>query len=196
MPASSSASRSSTATWATKALVLATQISGPRLREQDGVGLAGDERPSGVGDREHPGPEAPRRLNGRQGIRSLPALAYGDDERAVVPDRVRVTVLAGDPDLDGYPGELLYGVLAEQTGVVGRATGDHHHPVYLREVEVHLREIDDTARVDAAEEGRAEGGRLLVDLLEHVVVVAAELYGLGVPVHLEATRARRARPKW
>ena len=97
-----------------------------------------------------------------------------------------VAVLAGDLDLDGYPGELLYGVLAEQSGVVGRAAGDHDHPVYLREVEVHLGEIDGAVGVDAAEEGRAESGGLLVDLLEHVVLVAAELYGLGIPVHLEA----------
>ena len=39
--------------------------------------------------------------------------------------------------------------------------------------------------VDAAEEGRAESGWLLVDLLEHVVLVAAKLDGLGVPIHLE-----------
>ena len=42
-----------------------------------------------------------------------------------------------------------------------------------------------STRVDAAEKGRSQGGGLLVDLLEHIVVVAAEFDGLGFPIHLE-----------
>src|SRR5215216_7150566 len=76
----------------------------PRLREQDRVGLTCDERPSGIGNRKHPGPEAPCRLNGRQSIRGLPALAYGNDERVVVSKRVRVPLLATVPNSEGNPG--------------------------------------------------------------------------------------------
>ena len=104
----------------------------------------------------------------------------------LVPDRVGVAILAGDCDLDGYPGELLYGVLAEQAGVVGRAAGDDRRPGLSRRGRVPISERSTApSGVDAAEERRAEGGGLLVDLLEHVVLVAAELDGLGVPVHLE-----------
>ena len=49
--------------------------------------------------------------------------------------------------------------------MVGRATGYDHDPIYLREVEPYLREVDAAVSIDAAEERRAEGGRLLVDLL-------------------------------
>src|SRR5215213_9424599 len=70
--------------------------------------------------------------------------------------------------------------------MVGRATGDDHNPIYLREVEPYLREIHGAASVEASGEGRPQGGGLLVDLLEHVVLKHAELDSPGVPVHLEA----------
>ncbi len=136
MPASASASRSSTATWATNALVEATQISGPAFVSKTASASRVMSDPLVLVTASTLAPKPLRRLNGRQGIRGLPALAYGDDQRTLVPDRVRVTILAGDRDLDGYPGELLYGVFAQQAGVVGRATGDDHDPVYLGEVEL------------------------------------------------------------
>jgi hypothetical protein len=49
--------------------------------------------------------------------------------------------------------------------MVGRTAGDDHDPVYLREVEPYLGEVDAAVGIEAAEERRAEGGRLLMDLL-------------------------------
>ena len=54
-----------------------------------------------------------------------------------------------------------------------------------------LREIHGAASVEASGEGRPQGGGLLVDLLEHVVLKHAELDSPGVPVHLEALSLNR-----
>ena len=85
MPASASASRSSTATWATKALVEATQISGPAFVSKTASASRVMSEPCVLVTASTLAAEAPRRLNGRQGVRRLPALAYGDDEGAPRP---------------------------------------------------------------------------------------------------------------
>src|SRR5918997_4840451 len=153
--------------------------------EQHGVGLPRYERALRVGYRESPPAEPSSRLDSRQGVGRLPTLGDGDDEGLLVADRIRVTVLASNGDLDGETGQALDGVLAEQASVVGRAARDDRDPLEARELQIQLREVNAPPCVEPPGEGRLQGGGLLVDLFEHVVLEPTELYGLGLPVHRE-----------
>src|SRR5919199_1741468 len=163
----------------------------PRPGEQDRVGLPRYKRALCVGDREHASTEIPRRLHRRQGVGRLPALGDGDDQRPLVSYEVGVAVLARHGDLHGDTGEAFDGVLAEKARVVGRAAGDDREPLHVREVELYLREVHGAIGVEASGEGIPQGGGLLVDLLEHVVLKYAELDGFGVPVDLEGRPSNR-----
>ena len=107
------------------------------------------------------------------------------DEGPLVPDGVRVAVLARNGDLDGHAGVALDGRLAEQPRVQGRAAGDDNDPIDVGELEVNLGEVHDAVGVEAAGEGGPESLGLLVDLLEHKVLEPAELDVRGVPIDLE-----------
>jgi hypothetical protein len=98
---------------------------------------------------------------------------------------VAVAVLAGVIDFGAQAGEALDHELAGEarvpTGAASR-DGDLGAGAEVGVGELHLGE-EDAARVcgDAAEDGVADGAGLLVDLLEHEVLVAG-LFSLdGVP---------------
>src|SRR5919202_43176 len=159
--------------------------------EQDRFGLPRYKRALCVGDREHASTEIPRRLHRRQGVGRLPALGDVDEQRPLISYGLGVAVLARHGDLHGDTGEAFDGVLAEQARVVGRAAGDDREPLHVREVELYLREVHGAIGVEASGEGIPQGGGLLVDLLEHVVLKYAELDGFGVPVDLEGRPSNR-----
>ena len=79
---------------------------------------------------------------------------------------------------------MLDGVLGQQAGVVGGAAG--HDEDLVDGLEVRLGDVrlveEDAPVVEVATEGVADGGGLLVDLLDHEGVVAALLRGGEVPV--------------
>ena len=73
------------------------------VRVEHGVGLARDLRAVGVAHGEHPGPLPAGVPDGLQGVGGLAGLADRDDQRVAVENRVAVTELAGDLDLDRQP---------------------------------------------------------------------------------------------
>lgn len=82
---------------------------------------------------------------------------------------------------------MLDRVLGQQPGVICRAAGNHEDLVDFAQLligEPLLVEHDPTVD-EMAEQGVGHGGRLLGDLLEHEVLVAALLGGRQVPVDVE-----------
>ncbi len=161
---------------------------------QDGVGLPRDRRPVRVADRQHPGLLLPGVLDRHQGVERLTALADGHDKRGTVQDRVAVAELRGHLHLAGQPRPVFDGVFGDESGVVGRAAGDDEHLVHVTEVlggQAFLVEDDLGVVGEASTQGVGEGGRLLADLLEHEVGVAALLRGAGVPVDVVRTALDR-----
>ena len=123
-------------------------------------------------------------LDGHQGVHGLAGLADGDDERALVGDRVAVTELVGEGDLDGDAGPVLDGVLGDHAGVGGGAARHDDDPVDVAQLVLgdrHVVEHQAAVDVGAAEQGVADRVRLVVDLLLHERRVAALLGGRGVP---------------
>ena len=117
-----------------------------------------------------------------------------------VQNRVAVTELAGQLDLDGQPRPVLDRVLGEQPGVIGRAARHHEHLVDLAQflVAQSLLVEDDAVVGEVPEQGVGDRGGLLGDLLEHEVLVAALFGGRQVPVDMElaevdGVRRRRSR---
>ncbi len=115
-------------------------------------------------------------------VERLAALAHGDDEIGVAEDRVAITDLAADLDDRGDARELLDPVPPGHRRVRARAAGDEADaPDLLRDLGADADLFADhvpLAEVHAAAQRVFDGTRLLVDLLEHEVLVAA-LLGLG-----------------
>ena len=105
----------------------------------------------------------------------------------LVQNRVAVTELAGQLDLDGQPGPVLDRVLGQQPGVVGGAAGHHEHLVDLAQLLIGeaLLVEHDAAVDEMAEQSVGDRGGLLGDLLEHEVLVATLFGGRDVPVDME-----------
>lgn len=158
---------------------------GPGVRVEDGVGLARDRRAVRVADGEHLRALFAGVPQRHQGVHGLAGLRDGDDEGALVEDRVPVAELAGEFGLAGQPGPVLDGVLGDHPGVEGGSAGDDDDLVDLPQFggrEAHLVEVERALPVDPAEEGVGDGPGLVGDLLEHEGGVSALLGGGRVPV--------------
>ena len=110
-------------------------------------------------------------------------------------DRVPVAELGAVVHLDRQVRQLLDQELPDQAGVPRGAAGDDADRVDGRRVVGHVAE-EHASRVERhpAEDGLADGLRLLVDFLEHEVLVAGLLGHHRVPRHvLRLPRDRRAR---
>ena len=112
-----------------------------------------------------------------QGVGGLTGLRDGDYQGAAVQNRVTVTELAGQLDLDRQPGPMLDGVLGQQAGVESRAARDDEDLIDFAQLLIGepLLVKDDASVDEMAEERGGDRGRLLGDLLEHEVLVAALL---------------------
>ncbi len=136
-------------------------------------------------------------LHGRERVGGLAALADGDDEIVRQEDRIAIADLATDLDRGRDAGDLFDPVAARHGGVRARSAGHEVHAAErLRELfgDAHLARDDvGGLEVDAAAQRVLDGPRLLVDLLEHEVLVAALLGLGGRPVDaLGRTRDHRA----
>ena len=123
-----------------------------------------------------------RGLHRGERVERLAALADGDDEVVSAEDRVAVADLAADLDDRRDARELLDPVAPGHRRVRARAARDEVHALdRLRELGGDADLLaDDVAlgEIDAPAQRVLDGARLLVDLLEHEVLVAA-LLGLG-----------------
>lgn len=122
---------------------------------------------------------------GGEGVGGLTGLGDEEADGVGVGDGVAVTVLGGVVDVDGEAGEALDHELSGESGVPGGAAGGDGDLGGVADVVVGEVEVvdEDLAGIegDAAEGGVADGAGLLVDLLEHEVLVAG-FFGLdGVP---------------
>src|SRR5258705_133484 len=110
------------------------------------------------------------------------------------PFRISVTEFARQLHLAGDAGPVLDRVLGDQPGVVGRAAGDDVDLVDFAQVlngESHLVELEGLPVLgQPAPQRVGDRPRLLGDLLEHEVVVAALLGGGGVPVDMKVLALR------
>ena len=150
------------------------------------LGGAGDGGADDVADGEGFGAFADELLLGGDGVGGLAGLGDEEAEGGGVGDGVAVAVLGGVVDVDGEAGEALDHELAGEAGVPGGAAGgdgDAGGGLELGGGDLHVGEEDLAGfERDAAEGGVADGAGLLVDLLEHEVLVAG-FFGLdGVPL--------------
>ena len=149
------------------------------------LGLAGDGGADDVADGDGAGAEGVQLALGGDGVGRLAGLGDEQADGGGVGDGRAVAELAGVVDFGAQAGEALDHELAGEAGVpTGAAGGDGDLAggAQFGVGEMHLGE-EDAAGVggDAAEDGVADGAGLLVDLLEHEVLVAG-LFGLdGVP---------------
>ena len=171
--------------WAVKALVQATPISGPALVVMVPWALRVMAAPTTL--------QMARVLRafgdelglGGEGVGGFAGLGDEEADGVRVGDGVAVAVLAGVVDVDGEAGEALDHELAGEAGVPGGSAGGDGDLAGVADLVVGDVQVveEDVAGVegDAAEGGVADGAGLLVDFLEHEVLVAG-LFGLdGVP---------------
>jgi hypothetical protein len=122
-----------------------------------------------------------RQTHRRQRVRGLARLGDADHEVALVDDRVAVAELRGDVELHGDARPLLDRVAADKACVVRGAARNHRDPADVAQVVVADADVPELHLVarHAVEDRLGDRIRLLVDLLEHVGLVAA-LLGRGV----------------
>ena len=151
---------------------------------EDVVRCAGDGAAHHIDDSQHRHAPALGEAEGGQRVAGLARLADDDDEVVGVEDGVTIAELAGDVHLGRDPGQPLDGSLAHHTGVHGRAAGhkvDVPDAAQLLIAQLRDAEVGHTVLHAGADGGR-DGGRLLMDLFQHEVGVAALLSGFFVPV--------------
>ena len=145
----------------------------------DAVALTRHGAAHHVGDAKDLGALDTRVANGGEGIGRLARLGHGNDERRRRDDGVAIAELAGSLNLGGNASPALNKVLCDEAGVIAGAAGDHVDTVdvvELLEGQTQLVDIELAGRRHTANQRVAHDARLLVDLLEHKVGIAA-LFG-------------------
>ena len=149
------------------------------------LGFAGDGRSDDVADGEGFGAGGDEFALGGEGVGGFSGLGDEEADGFGVDERVAVAVFGGVVDFGAEAGESLDHELAGEAGVPRSSAGGDGDLGAGAEVglgDFHVGE-EDVSGVggDAAEDGVADGAGLLVDFLEHEVLVAG-LFGLhGVP---------------
>ncbi len=156
---------------------------GARLRVDRAVALAGDARTHHVHDAERADALFLAEAQGGQRVGRLAALADEDGERARREHGIAIPKLAGIVTVCGQTQQLFEQMLGHHSGVQSRAASDDVHAIDLvpDEVAEHLVQPDVALVVDAARDDLAHHVRLLVDLLEHEVLVTALFGGGHIP---------------
>ena len=127
----------------------------------------------------------------------LAGLGDRDDQRALVERRRRVAELGADVRPGRQAGPVLDRGRADERRVVGAAAGDQLDPVDRAQDLLEpgqFLDVDPVVAGHPAGDGLAERLGLLVDLLEHEVLVAALLGGLGRPVDRRSPCRSSGRP--
>ena len=145
------------------------------------VGLSCDARPDHVA---HPKDVGARLLggpDGREGVCGFTALRNGQHHVGVADDRVSVAELRGVLHLNRDARQALEEVFSHQARVPACSTPQNEDALRVlppRPVVVDSRQVGGALlEVDPPADGVADGARLLVDLFEHEMVVAALFQG-------------------
>ena len=155
------------------------------LGVDDAVALARHGAAHHIGDAEDLGALDARVADGGEGVGGLARLGHGNDERCRRDDGVAIAELAGRLDLGRDASPTLNKVLGNKAGVVAGAAGDHVDAVdvvELLEGQAQLVDVELAGRRHTADQRVAHDARLLVDLLEHKVGVAALFGHVQIPV--------------
>ena len=158
---------------------------GACLEEQDRLRLARDRRSDGVRHRDDRAAAFARKASRRDRVGRLARLRHRDDQCPLVERWRAVAELGPDVRPRGQTGPVLESRRADQGRIERGAAGDEldpgHGPEHVFEAG-ELLDDDAAVLVDPSDDRLAERLGLLVDLLEHEVLVAALLGGLGRPV--------------
>ena len=132
----------------------------------------------------------------RQRVGGFAGLRNHDGQRVRPHDGVAVAEFAAVVHLHRNARQLLDHELAGQPGVPAGAAGDDLHLADAREFgrrDIHFIQEDAAALLrHAAQRGVAHGARLLIDFLEHEMLVAALFRQDGVPQDVLALAVHRA----
>src|ERR1017187_6534396 len=148
-------------------------------------GFTGDHRSHHVADGQRFGAFAFGFALRRQRVGGFARLRNYHGEGAFEPDGIAIAELAAVIDLDGKPRQLFDHELAGESGVPACAAGDDLHLAKARELfrpDIHFIQENAAGLLPhAPQRGIAHGARLLEDLLEHEMLVAALFRHDGVP---------------
>src|SRR5437667_10490663 len=154
------------------------------LEEDDGGGLAGDRRAHRVGDRDDRTALLPGVAGRGDRIGGLTGLGHGDDEGPPVKRRRAVAELRAHRGPGRQPGPVLDRGGTDEGRVMGAAARHELDALSARQglrQAVELLDVDVAVATHPPEDRLAERLRLLVDLLEHEMLVTALLGGLRRP---------------
>ena len=158
-----------------------------RVRVHGSRGLTGGHASHNVADRDAASPLLARLAERRERVRGLAGLRHDDRELFSRHDRVPVPVLRGVIDLNGYLRERLNQILSDERCVPGRAAGENRDLLECAERvvgDVEILEEDSASIQRHPSQNRVPSCcRLLVDLLEHEVLVAGLFGRDGIPQH-------------
>ena len=155
------------------------------LGVDDAIAFARHGATHHVSDAEDLGALDTRVANGGEGIGRLARLGHGNDERRRRDDGVAIAELAGSLNLGGNASPAFNKVLGDEAGVIAGTAGDDVDTidvVELLEGQAQLVDIKLTGGGHTADQRVAHDARLLVDLLEHKVGVAALFGHVQIPV--------------
>ena len=158
----------------------------PRPGVEHLVRLPGDRRAHHIDDGEDSSPQPLGLPEGGHGIQSLTRLADHNDQGLVIHNGIHVPELRRQGHLHRDPQDPLQVVFPNHAHVVRGSAG--HDVELVNTAQVVLCEgkvLQEHLSVpDPGEDGPAHGLRLLHDLLEHEVLVAALLCRVHLPVHV------------
>ena len=146
-----------------------------------------------IHDGQHRHAAALGQLERCQRVAGLAGLADDDDQIVLFQNGVPVTELAGNVHLSGHTGQRFDGRFAHHTGMHSRTAAHQMHPANTAQHFIgQLRDAQHRQSVlyTGADRGH-NGRRLLVDLLEHKVGIAALFGSFHIPVRRQLLALHR-----
>ena len=163
----------------------------PGVQVDAAVGLAGDRAADDVDDAQRQRALFLGFAQGRQRVGGLAGLADRDHHRVLFDDRIAIAELAGVGAFGDHLGQIFHQVIADQPRVPRGALAGQDEPLGLHQL---ARVIGQPAQDDPPlallgppAQAVAHGVGLLEDLLEHVVLVVAQLVFLELVLQLLMT---------
>src|SRR2546425_7490318 len=169
----------------------------PRTGVENGIRYARGHRADNIGDRQDFGPGITNLALGEHGVGRFAGLSNEDKKRVRRDDRIAVSIFTRIVHFDRQASQRFDHVLSRDGGMPARPAGknsDISETLPLVVAESDILEVDSISiERKSAENGIADGRRLLVDFLEHEMLVTALFGHDRIPRDvLELRRARLA----